>query len=237
MMEFLSVYVEHWSDWWPQIGAATGNTVLLTIFSFALALVIGIFLALGRLSPVKVLRGFCTAYVEVARGVPALAILFLIYYGLVPLGIVLDAFTAGIVGLGMSAGGYIAEVFRAGIQAVHRGQREAALAVGMTPIMSFRYIVLPQALRIVLPPMLNMLIILLKDTSICSLISTPELMLRAKDLAMMSFLRACHGVTRSVYRWARHRTACGAQFGGEFRPDHAGTGRQVAGDGVPGCRP
>ncbi len=188
MMEFLSVYVEHWSDWWPQIGVATGNTVLLTIFSFALALVIGIFLALGRLSPVKVLRGFCIAYVEVARGIPALAILFLIYYGLVPLGIVLDAFTAGIVGLGMSAGGYIAEVFRAGIQAVHKGQREAALAVGMTPIMSFRYIILPQALRIVLPPMLNMLIILLKDTSICSLISTPELMLRAKDLAMMSFL-------------------------------------------------
>jgi polar amino acid transport system permease protein len=94
----------------------------------------------------------------------------------------------GVVGLGMSAGGYIAEVFRAGIQAVHKGQREAALSVGMTPLRSFRYIILPQALRIILPPMLNMLIILLKDTSICSLISTPELMLRAKDLAMMSFL-------------------------------------------------
>ncbi|MCG8357713.1 MAG: ABC transporter permease subunit, partial [Kiloniellales bacterium] len=74
------------------------------------------------------------------------------------------------------------------IQAIHRGQREAALAVGMTPYMSFRSIILPQAVRIVLPPILNMLIILLKDTSICSLISTPELMLRAKDLAMMSFL-------------------------------------------------
>ena len=112
----------------------------------------------------------------------------LIYFGLVPLGIVLDAFVAGVVGLALSAGGYIAEVFRAGIQAIHRGQREAALAVGMTPAASFRYIILPQAVRIVLPPLLNMLIILLKDTSICSLISTPELMLRAKDLAMMSFL-------------------------------------------------
>ncbi len=188
MIEFLSVYGENWADWWPQIAAATWNTLLLTVFSFALAIVVGILLALGKLSPVRLLRGFCTAYIEVARGIPALAILFLIYFGLVPLGIVLDAFVAGFVGLGMSAGGYIAEVFRAGIQAVHKGQREAALAVGMTPAMSFRTIILPQALRIVLPPLLNMLIILLKDTSICSLISTPELMLRAKDLAMMSFL-------------------------------------------------
>lgn len=188
MNEFLAVYAENWPDWWPQIVAATWNTVLLTVFSFALAIVIGVLLALGKLSHIAVLRAFCTAYIEVARGVPALAILFLIYFGLVPLGLVLDAFVAGFVGLGMSAGGYIAEVFRAGIQAIHKGQREAALAVGMTPAMSFRYIILPQAVRVVLPPLLNMLIILLKDTSICSLISTPELMLRAKDLAMMSFL-------------------------------------------------
>ena len=188
MSGFLAVYAEHWSNWWPQIGVATWNTILLTVFSFALAVVIGILLALGKLSPLRPLRALCTAYIEVARGVPALAILFLIYFGLVPLGIVLDAFVAGVVGLGMSAGGYLAEVFRAGIQAIHRGQREAALAVGMTPAQSFRFIILPQAVRIVLPPLLNMLIILLKDTSICSLISTPELMLRAKDLAMMSFL-------------------------------------------------
>jgi ABC-type amino acid transport system permease subunit len=117
-----------------------------------------------------------------------LAILFLLYFGLVPLGIVFDAFTASVIGLGLSAAGYIAEVLRAGIQAIHKGQREAALAVGMTPMMAFQYIILPQAFRIILPPLLNMLIILLKDTSICSLISTEELMLRAKDLAMMSFL-------------------------------------------------
>ncbi len=188
MNEFLAVYAENWAEWQPQIALATWNTILLTVCSFSLAIVIGILLALGKLSHVRVIRGFCTAYVEVARGIPALAILFLIYFGLVPLGLVLDAFVAGFVGLGMSAGGYIAEVFRAGIQAIHRGQREAALSVGMTPAMSFRYIILPQAVRIILPPLLNMLIILLKDTSICSLISTPELMLRAKDLAMMSFL-------------------------------------------------
>jgi polar amino acid transport system permease protein len=188
MIEFLSVYAENWADWWPQIAVAVWNTLLLMVCSFVLAVAIGLVLAVGKISRVRIFRAFCIGYIEVARGVPALAILFLIYFGLVPLGIVLDAFVAGFVGLGMSAGGYIAEVFRAGIQAIHKGQREAALASGMTPIMSFRYIILPQAIRIVLPPMLNMLIILLKDTSICSLISTPELMLRAKDLAMMSFL-------------------------------------------------
>lgn len=188
MMDFFAVYPENWAEWWPQIAAATWNTLLLTACSFALAIAIGLLLAVGKISPLRPVRAFCKGYIEVARGVPALAILFLIYFGLVPLGIVLDAFVAGFVGLGMSAGGYIAEVFRSGIQAIHKGQREAALAVGMTPLMSFRYIILPQAVRIVLPPLLNMLIILLKDTSICSLISTPELMLRAKDLAMMSFL-------------------------------------------------
>ena len=89
---------------------------------------------------------------------------------------------------GLSMGGYIAEVFRAGFQAIHSGQREAALAVGMTPLKSFRYIMLPLAVRIVLPPMLNMLILLLKDSSLCALITTPELLLTAKDLASMSFL-------------------------------------------------
>lgn len=188
MIEFLAVYAENWANWWPQLSVAIWNTLWLMVCSFALAVAIGLVLAIGKISRIRLLRALSIGYIEIARGVPALAILFLIYFGLVPLGIVLDAFVAGFVGLGMSAGGYIAEVFRAGIQAVHKGQREAALSVGMTPMKSFRYIILPQAIRIVLPPMLNMLIILLKDTSICSLISTPELMLRAKDLAMMSFL-------------------------------------------------
>lgn len=185
---FLYVYVENWPDWGPQIYEAVWVTIQLTIASFSLAIVLGLLLALGKLSRVAFVRGFCTAYIEVARGIPSLAILFLLYFGLVPLGLVFDAFTASVIGLGMSAAGYIAEVFRAGIQAIHKGQREAALAVGMTPAMTFRYIILPQAVRVILPPLLNMVIILLKDTSICSLISTDELMLRSKDLAMMSFL-------------------------------------------------
>lgn len=185
---FFYVYVENWPDWGPQIYEAVWVTIQLTVASFTLAVILGLLLALGKLSSNALLRGFCTAYIELARGIPSLAILFLLYFGLVPLGIVFDAFVAGAIGLGMSAAGYIAEVFRAGIEAIHKGQREAALAVGMTPSMTFRHIILPQAVRIILPPLLNMVIILLKDTSICSLISTDELMLRSKDLAMMSFL-------------------------------------------------
>ena len=178
LQAFLAVYAENWHDWGPQIYEAIWVTIQLTVVAFALAVVLGILLALGKLSRIKPVRYFCIGYIEVARGIPSLAILFLLYFGLVPLGLVFDAFTAGAIGLGMSAAGYIAEVFRAGIQAIHKGQREAALAVGMTPYMTFRYIILPQAIRIILPPLLNMLIILLKDTSICSLISTEELMLR-----------------------------------------------------------
>jgi polar amino acid transport system permease protein len=188
LQEFFQVYVENWASWGPQIRAAVWVTIQLTAASFAVAIVLGLLLAIGKLSPIRVVRAFCTGYIEIARGVPVLAILFLLYFGLVPLGLVFDAFTAGFIGLGMGAAGYIAEVFRSGIQAIHKGQREAALAVGMTPAMTFRYVILPQALRIILPPLLNMLIILLKDTSICSLISAEELTLRAKDLAMMSFL-------------------------------------------------
>ena len=130
MSAFFAVYVEHWANWWPQLVPAIWNTILLTVFSFLLAVVIGVVLALGKLSHLKSLRGFCIGYIEVTRGIPSLALLFLIYYGLVPLGLVVDAFVAGFVGLGMSAGGYLAEIFRSGIQAVHRGNPYFSSSIG-----------------------------------------------------------------------------------------------------------
>lgn len=187
MSSFFQVYAENWSDWWPQLVPAMWNTIALTAASYLLAVALGIVLALGKLSKIRVLRALCTGYIEFVRGIPALVILFLLYFGLVPLGIVFDPFTAAVIGLGMNQGGYMAEVFRGGIEALHKGQREAALAVGMTPFEAYRHIIIPQAVRIVLPPLLNMLINLLKDTSICSLIAAPELMLRAKDIAAMAF--------------------------------------------------
>lgn len=188
MNDFFQVYVENWSSWWPQISEAIWVTLSLTGLSYLLAMALGMIVALGQMSHSKTLRMVSKSYVEFTRGVPTLVILFLIYFGLPGLGIVLDAFWSGVIGLGFSMGGYIAEVFRAGFQAIHKGQREAALAVGMTPYQSFRFILLPLAIRVVLAPMLNMLILLLKDSSLCALITTPELMLMAKDLASSTFL-------------------------------------------------
>lgn len=185
---FFATYGDKWPDWWPQLVPAVWITIQLTLVSFALALVLGAIAAMGKLSHNRALRWLANGYVELARGMPALAILFLLYFGLVPFGIVFNAFTAGAIGLGLSGGGYFAEVFRTGVLAVHKGQREAAASVGMTPFASFRFIVLPQAMRVILPPMMNLFTSLLKDTSLCSLITAPELMLRSKDLAMMSFL-------------------------------------------------
>ncbi|MFO1090731.1 MAG: amino acid ABC transporter permease [Hyphomicrobiales bacterium] len=185
---FFAVYQSKWSSWAPEMYRATWVTLEITAGAFALGLVIGLFVAIGKLSKNPLVRRLSIAYVEITRGVPALVILFLIYFGLVPLGIVIDAVPAAILGLGLSSGGYIAEILRAGIEATHKGQREAGLAVGMTPGKVYRFVILPQATRIALPPLLNTLISVLKDSSLASLITAPEIMLRAKDITSSDFM-------------------------------------------------
>ena len=188
LADFLGVYLDRGPAWLALMGRALGVTLEITALAFLLALAIGLVVAIGRLSRNPVLRGLAAGYVEVTRGVPALVILFILYFGVTPLGIVLDAVPAAVIGLGLSAGGYVAEIFRAGIEATHRGQREAGLAIGMTPWKIYRFILIPQATRIALPPLVNTLIIVLKDSSLASLITAPEIMLRAKDIASSEFL-------------------------------------------------
>jgi His/Glu/Gln/Arg/opine family amino acid ABC transporter permease subunit len=188
MSDILAVYNEHLLEWLPPLLRAAGNTLRMTGLAFALAFVIGLPLALAKMSSIAPLRWFASSYIEAMRGIPALAILFLIYFGLVDFGIVIDAFPAAVIGLGLNGAAYMAEIFRAGIASIHVGQMEAALTVGMTPLAALRWVVLPQALRVVLPPLANFGIALLKDTSVASIISAPELMLRARDLASSSFL-------------------------------------------------
>jgi His/Glu/Gln/Arg/opine family amino acid ABC transporter permease subunit len=187
MDAFLDVYREHLGEWLPQLIAAAGNTLRMTALAFVLAFAVGLVLALAKLSTVAPLRLLASGYIEVMRGIPALAVLYLIYFGLADFGIVFDAFPAAVVGLGLNGAAYMAEIFRAGIASIHSGQMEAALTVGMTPLAAMRWVILPQALRVVLPPLANFGIALLKDTSVASIISAPELMLRARDLASSSF--------------------------------------------------
>ena len=190
MIEFLDVYRQHFGEWLPELLVACLGTLQLMTFSFMLASGIGLAVALMRVSRSRFLHGVGLIYVEVFRGMPALVILFLIYFGLGGLGIEWLKFTsyqAAVLGLGLQGGAVLGEVFRSGIEALHHGQMEAALSLGMTPATSMRWIILPQAARIVLPPVANYAIGLLKDTAICAIIAAPELMLRAKDIASSSF--------------------------------------------------
>ncbi len=188
MSEFLDVYARHLGEWMPELLLAALGTLKMTALAFVLANVVGLLLALAKLSTSRPLRAFATGYIELVRGIPALTLLFVIYFGLPGIGILFDSFTAAVIGLGLNGAAYLAEVFRAGIQAIHRGQMEAALSIGLTPLGAMRRVILPQAFRITLPPVANYAIGLLKDTSVASIIAAPELMLRARDLASSEFL-------------------------------------------------
>jgi His/Glu/Gln/Arg/opine family amino acid ABC transporter permease subunit len=174
-------------DSMPELLVAAGGTLRMTALAFLLAAVLGLALAILHLAGGAAGR-VAFLYIEVVRGMPALALLFLIYFGLAPAGIVLNSFVAAVVALGLNGAAYLAEVYRAGIQAVDPGQREAAQMLGLRRPQVMRDIILPQAVPVVLPPMGNYLVTLLKDTSLASLIAAPELMLRSRDLAGTYYL-------------------------------------------------
>jgi His/Glu/Gln/Arg/opine family amino acid ABC transporter permease subunit len=175
------------ADSMPELLLAAVGTLRMTAFAFLFAALLGLAIAILRLGGGAAGR-LAFLYIEIVRGMPALTLLFLIYFGLAPLGIVLNSFAAAVVAFGLNGAAYLAEVYRAGIQAVDPGQREAAQMLGLRRPQVMREITLPQAVPIVLPPMGNYLVSLLKDTSIASLIAAPELMLRARDLAGTYYL-------------------------------------------------
>ena len=186
----MDLLIENLPEWVPQFLWASLQTLQLTLASFVLAVIIGIVVALLRRTLIAPIRWAMVAFVEVGRGTPALVILFLIYFALPDLipALSLNSFTAAAIGLGLQGGAVLSEIFRAGIDAIDRGQREAGISLGLTPGQTMVDILAPQAIRVVLPPVGNYAIGLLKDTSIASIIAAPDLMLRAKDLASSSFL-------------------------------------------------
>lgn len=204
MIRFTQELIENLPDWGPQMLAAALQTLQLTTASFLFATLMGVIVALARTSRFSTLRWIAILYIEVGRGTPALVILFIIYFGL-PTAfpqLEFDFFTAAVVGLGLQGGALLGEVFRAGIEAIERGQREASFALGLTPVQTMTDVIAPQAIRIVLPPIGNYAIGLLKDTSIASIIAAPELMLRAKDLASSSFMPMHLYVLAAIFYFA-----------------------------------
>ena len=152
------------------------ETLKLTAFSVGIGVILGTFIGMGRLSNIKLISYPCTAYVEFLRGTPLLVQISLIYFGLPQLGIQLAPYPAAILALGLNSGAYIAEIVRAGIQSIPKGQYEASRSLGLTHWQTMRYIILPQAFRNILPALGNEFITLTKDSSLASVIGVSELM-------------------------------------------------------------
>ena len=188
MIEFFRTYADYWPDWAPRLRAAMLVTAALSVAGFSLAAVLGALLTSALRGGQPWVRTAARTYVQSIRAVPLLALLLSIYFVLPEAGLVLSGFWAGALGLGLQGSAYVAEILRGGLGSVHKGQHEAGLTVGMTPWQIFRHVTAPQALRAMLPPLLNAYVSLLKDSSLCALIATDELMLTARAISSESFL-------------------------------------------------
>ena len=174
-------------DYLPDLLRGALVSVELTVSVMALSLVFGLVVALARLARARTVRVMATIYVEAVRGTPCMLQLFYIYFVLPAFGINIPPFTAGVVGLTINYSAYLSEVYRAGIQAVARGQVEAALALGMSRGLMMRLVILPQAIRIVVPPLGNYFISLFKDTALASTITVKELIFSGQIIAATNF--------------------------------------------------
>jgi len=171
----------------PQLLRGTIVTLQLTGIAISMGFIIGIFLALGRLYGNRSISAICNGYIQFFRGTPLLVQLFIVYYGLPRYGIRLSSFTAALIGLGLNSAAYQAEYFRGAIQSIGEGQMMAARAVGMSKFKSIKNIIIPQALRIVIPSWSNELIYTLKYSSVAYMIGAPELMAQAKFITAKNF--------------------------------------------------
>jgi polar amino acid transport system permease protein len=179
-LEFISV-------WGPFIVGGAGLTILLSAVSIVFATLLALLGAMGRLSHNPYLNGMASLYVSLVRGTPLIVQIYFIYLALPQVGIVLPAIPAGIIALSFNYGAYMTEIFRAGIQAVPRAQREAAQSLGMPERLVMRRIVLPQAIRIVIPAIGNDFVAMLKDSSLVSILAVEELLFRSQLVGRQNF--------------------------------------------------
>ncbi|WP_062463876.1 amino acid ABC transporter permease [Demequina soli] len=170
----------------PLVGGAITGTIPLAAVSFVAGLVIAVAVALARLSDNRLLSGLARAYVSVIRGTPLLVQLFVIFYGLPSVGLTIDPWPSAIIAFSLNVGGYAAEIVRAAILSVPKGQWEAAYMIGMDRRTALRRIVLPQAARVSVPPLSNTFISLVKDTSLASVVLVTELFREAQQIAAFS---------------------------------------------------
>lgn len=184
----MSGFFEYVGQCMPQLLTGMKFTLLMTVCALVLAVIIGMVACLFSISKVKPLNWISGIYLSVIRGTPLMVQAFFIYFGLTSaLSIRISAFSAAILVLCLNAGAYLSEIFRSGIAAVNKGQMEAARSLGLPYGVAMRKIVLPQAIRIVIPSVLNQFIITLKDTSILSVIGCGELMRQGQQIIAYNF--------------------------------------------------
>jgi polar amino acid transport system permease protein len=186
-MTLTALFEIHWSDYSSDLLSALLKTIEFTVAGFAGAALLGLVLALMRLSPTRALRIPAAVYTELFKNIPLLAIIFLIYFGLPSQGVKLNVFTAGTLSLIIFYAAYLSEIFRAAIGGVHGGQQEASEALGLSRWSTFANVVFPQALRSALPGTNTMLVDLLKSTSLLVTIAAAELMSQGQLIASETF--------------------------------------------------
>jgi His/Glu/Gln/Arg/opine family amino acid ABC transporter permease subunit len=183
--EFDWSVVSQYRSW---IVAGAWVTFRMAVAGIGIALILGLLVALIRMSRFKVISSLGDAYIQFFRGMPLFVFLIWVYYGMAMLtGVNIPSVTTGLLCLSMLHAAYLAETYRAGIEAVTKGQREAALSVGLKPSQVMRYIVLPQAIRTVLPPIGNEFMLMLKSTTILGLVGVEELVKRTQLATTLSF--------------------------------------------------
>lgn len=186
---------------WPLLQGMLFGTIPLTAISFIFGLAVAFLVAIARISNVRPLRWIAATYVSVIRGTPLLLQLFIIFYGLPSLGITLEPWPSAIVAFSLNVGGYASESIRGAILGVAKGQWEAADMIGLSRQQTLRRIVLPQAIRVAVPPLSNTLISLVKDTSLASAVLVTEILRKAQELAAPTFqFFLLYGVA-AVYYW------------------------------------
>ena len=184
------------------VAGGVGETIRISILSIILAIILALLAALARLSPIPPVYALSTFYVSLIRGTPLYLQIFFFFLALPQLGIILPGLWAGVIALGLNYGAYMSEIFRAGLASVGRGQREAAMALGMTPIQTMRRIVLPQALRFAIPPIGNDFIAMTKDSALVAATGfVHELMWRATKVGRAQFHNLEALIMAAMFYW------------------------------------
>ncbi len=189
----------NWREAVWRLARAAVVTVLIAFGSMAIAVVLGMPLAIGQWKGPRPVQWLCTIYVEFFRGTPVLVQLLFLYFGLPTIGLAMPGWLTALIGLGLNYAAYESQVYRAALEAIPRGQWEASYLLGMTPLLAFRRIIMPQAFRIALPPMTNDFVSLFKDTSTAYAISVWELATAYRELANASGQFLLLGVAVSIY--------------------------------------